>query len=425
MKKSIIFLYIDVVLFFLLIFGFYITPFINSSLLVPIIIIFLNLLNKNRFNSIILNFISNKNIITIIFFFLFSVLIATCIPILHQTFDFSYIANFASQLIQLVCIIFFISFILCHKKEKISDYFEKVLIYAFLAQSIIQILSFLFSSFANFIHIFYLDYEIINLYERSGKIRGLALASSTGWGLSVGYACTFLFFTKHYLISKKINFFTLLLGLTLFIGCFFSGRTAFVGVLLSLVYYFISEKKGKFKDFIYVLSFFILITFFFLTFMQLYNSQIIDKLINFAFEPIVNYFNSGKLETSSTNTLLNMWDREFTLETYIFGDGLFTDPTSGKYYMLTDVGYLRNLFYGGIFWILIIAFYHIIISGLLMKKKSQKKQNILIIFLLIFSFLIEFKAMSLGFNKYLFTILLTYYLSIIADNYTNRIYQND
>ncbi|HDS4103335.1 TPA: hypothetical protein QH057_003581, partial [Proteus mirabilis] len=160
-------------------------------------------------------------------------------------------------------------------------------------------------------------------------------------------------------------------------------------------------------------------------FMQLYNSQIIDKLINFAFEPIVNYFNSGKLETSSTNTLLNMWDREFTLETYIFGDGLFTDPTSGKYYMLTDVGYLRNLFYGGIFWILIIAFYHIIISGLLMKKKSQKKQNILIIFLLIFSFLIEFKAMSLGFNKYLFTILLTYYLSIIADNYTNRIYQND
>lgn len=423
MKKSTLFLYIDITLFFLLIFGFYITSSVNSSFLVPIIIIPIILLYSNKLSFIAMKLFSNINILIIIVFFLFSVAISTLIPILHQTFDFSYIKNFASQLTQFICIFSFICFILIHKKDNISDYFEKILIYTFIIQSIIQIISFLFPQVANLIHYFYLDNDITNLYERSGKIRGLALASSTGWGLSVGYACTFLFFTKHYLINKKIKVPTLLMGLILFIGCFFSGRTAFLGILLSIIYYLLSEKskKEKIKDILFILSFFITIILLFLIIVPLYNSQLINKLIGFAFEPLLNYFTSGKLETTSTNTLLSMWDRDISFQTYILGDGLFTDPYTGKYYMQTDVGYLRNLFYGGFFWIVTIILYHIIISGIFIRKDPKYQQNKLILFLLIFSFLIEFKAMSLGFNKYLFTILLTYSLSIIADNYTNRI----
>ncbi|CRL65448.1 hypothetical protein [Proteus vulgaris] len=423
MKKSTLFLYIDVVLFFFLIFGFHITSLINSSFLVPIIIAIITILYSNNLIFIVKKLLSNINILIISIFFLYSVVIATLIPILHQTFDFTYITNFASQFTQSICIFFFICFILSHKRDNISDYFEKILVYTFIIQSIIQIISFLLPEIANLIHYFYTANDIVNLYERSGKIRGLALASSTGWGLSVGYACTFLFFTKHYLINKEINFPTLLMGLILFTGCFFSGRTAFLGVLLSILYYLLSEKsnKDKIKDLFFILSFFMIIILLFLIIIPLYNNQLVNKLIGFAFEPLINYFASGKIETTSTNTLLSMWDRDISFQTYIIGDGLFTDPFTGKYYMQTDVGYLRNLFYGGLFWIISIIIYHIIISGFFIRRNSKKK---LIFFLLIFSFLIEFKAMSLGFNKYLFTILLTYSLSIISDNYTNRTNQN-
>ena len=50
-------------------------------------------------------------------------------------------------------------------------------------------------------------------YIGYGGIRGLALAASPGWGLTVGYGMAFLFYIKGYWINKNISIVTAIKGL--------------------------------------------------------------------------------------------------------------------------------------------------------------------------------------------------------------------
>jgi hypothetical protein len=349
--------------------------------------------------------------------------ICLSITIIHNTLDFSYFKNYISQIIQLIGIIFFIGFLsLKETHSNIKEYIERLTVSVFFIQSLIQVTAFLSPSFAKIIHLFYLEYDVVRLYEHSGKIRGLALSSSTGWGLAVGYACSFLFYTKIYLIDKKINSLSIILGLVLVIGSLFSGRTALVGLAFSFIYYLISNKNltSKLKEiFILLVS----ITFIIISTAILFSdltTSIFQKVFPFAFEPIYNYISTGKIETVSTNQLMSMWDRDIPLEVYFYGTGLFTDPQTGDYYMNTDAGYLRNLFYGGLPWIICIFIYHKIISGLALKHLIDKNTKTLLYILFLMSIFLELKAMTIGFNKYLFTILTVYQFSIIAFNIRNK-----
>ncbi|MCW2488636.1 hypothetical protein J5069_22285 [Candidatus Symbiopectobacterium sp. NZEC127] len=411
--------FIDGVLLFFLIFGFYLTEGINSSFLVPFISILIGLLFRGKeFVSSIRILFLDKNFLLIISCLFFISLLCVLITVMHEKYDFSYFKNFISQVIQIICIFFFICLISANSNfPNKQSYFEMLLIFVFVAQSLIQISAFLFPVVANFVHFFYLEDDISNLYEKSGMIRGLALASSSGWGLAVGYACVFILFTKRFLIEKKISLFVVLIGVLLFVGCFFSGRTAFVGALLSFFYYCFSSKRLtlKIKEvLIFIIPLGILL---FLSLMFFgSDSSAINKVLGFAFEPIYNYINSGRLETHSTNTLMDMWDKDVTIEDFMYGVGVFTDPNTGKYYMQTDVGYLRNLYYGGILWVLIISVYHLLISGFFLNKKHTENIKPVINIFILLSFILEFKAMTLGFNKYLFTILVSYQFVLILNS---------
>lgn len=103
----------------------------------------------------------------------------------------------------------------------------------------------------------------------------------------------------------------------------------------------------------------------------LYNSSPrVNELLRFGFEGFFSYFETGEWETASTNTLEKMvvWPEE--LKTWVIGDGYFEnsrydpnylgDATTFGYYMGTDIGYLRFLFYfglSGLVWIIAILFY--------------------------------------------------------------------
>jgi hypothetical protein len=79
-----------------------------------------------------------------------------------------------------------------------------------------------------------------------------------------------------------------------------------------------------------------------------FQSQITPAL-NFAFELFINYFEQGRLESASTSHLLAMLEVGDGALPLIFGDGLFYDPLDASiYYMQTDVGYLRLLYYFGL-----------------------------------------------------------------------------
>ena len=65
-----------------------------------------------------------------------------------------------------------------------------------------------------------------------------------------------------------------------------------------------------------------------------------------AFEMFINYGSDAGLSSASTDRLKEMYVYPTSLKTYLIGDGLFN--LKDHYYMETDVGYLRLLFYGGI-----------------------------------------------------------------------------
>lgn len=91
----------------------------------------------------------------------------------------------------------------------------------------------------------------------------------------------------------------------------------------------------------------------------LYNTNPdVKDLFRFAFEGFFNWIESGDWQTDSTNKLQSMviWPEE--LRTWLIGDGYFAnsrydpnylgDATDQGFYMGTDIGYLRFIFYFGI-----------------------------------------------------------------------------
>lgn len=89
-----------------------------------------------------------------------------------------------------------------------------------------------------------------------------------------------------------------------------------------------------------------------------YNDETIHKHIRFAFEGFFAIVEKGHWETRSNNTLEGMIVFPETVRTWIMGDGYFDNPIRtdpyfigkmvGGYYMGTDIGYLRFIFYFGL-----------------------------------------------------------------------------
>ena len=141
-------------------------------------------------------------------------------------------------------------------------------------------------------------------------------------------------------------------------------RTTTVGVIIALIYWAISSGTFTFllrtnsvriwKYLIIILSLSLPII------IYLYSSnEQFQENIRFAFEGFFSLAETGKWETSSNEILLNhMIVFPETLKTWLIGDGYGANPLSDPYYigpqyhgfyMGTDIGYLRFLFYFGIF----------------------------------------------------------------------------
>lgn len=76
--------------------------------------------------------------------------------------------------------------------------------------------------------------------------------------------------------------------------------------------------------------------------------EVIDESVfAYAFQIFYNYKDSGSFSTSSSDRVAEMWQISIGFFTYLLGDGRFSNP-DGTYYGKIDVGYLRQILYGGI-----------------------------------------------------------------------------
>jgi hypothetical protein len=107
-------------------------------------------------------------------------------------------------------------------------------------------------------------------------------------------------------------------------------------------------------------------------------------MFRFGFEGFINWVETGKWQTSSTDILQNMVVFPESLKTWIIGDGFMTDPITRTYYMRTDIGYLRFIFYCGTIGLLAFLSMFIYLTVACYTKYPQRdKQLFLLLFILV------------------------------------------
>src|SRR5699024_2214086 len=129
--------------------------------------------------------------------------------------------------------------------------------------------------------------------------------------------------------------------------------------------------------------------FIFVTILSTFN-ETVAGWYNWVLEPVINLFETGELQTRSTNILWNMWFIP-DIKTILVGDGYYTSPLNSGYYMGTDVGFLRPiLFYGFLF----TALYYLIpiIIGLNIDSDHNRSSKLLIFMFFISIFIFEVKG---------------------------------
>jgi hypothetical protein len=137
-------------------------------------------------------------------------------------------------------------------------------------------------------------------------------------------------------------------------------RTTTVGILVAVAYWFYSlvkndESRGKLRLWKYLI---LILVIFIPVIIYLYSVDYnFQNNIRFAFEGFFSMAEKGYWETNSNNILKNMIVFPDNFKTWVIGDGYIENPTGrdpyyvgpayGGYYMGTDIGYLRFIFYFG------------------------------------------------------------------------------
>lgn len=192
---------------------------------------------------------------------------------------------------------------------------------------------------------------IQNTYRASG------ISYFSGDGLSVIYVM--MLFSGYFLYSYTNKIIYLISIIITVAALFFVGRTGFYIGLLSLLVIFL-----RYFHFIINLRYsaIIIVTLIFiLNLFQSTNQSSIDHSL----ELFVNLYEYGTLNTDSTTAIFN--DHIIfpdNISTFLIGDGLYSINNAN--YMNTDIGYLRVIFYSGIFTLflfLLVNFYYILNSN--------------------------------------------------------------
>jgi len=122
----------------------------------------------------------------------------------------------------------------------------------------------------------------------------------------------------------------------------------------------------------------------------LYNNvPAANKLLVFAFEGLISWLETGEWRTDSTDVLQTMWVFPESFETWIIGDGYFSDPMKPGFYMETDVGYLRFIYLCGLIGLSAFSIFFIYLSIACYRRFPQERNLFLLLCLLTFAIWIK------------------------------------
>jgi hypothetical protein len=391
------------ILLFCYVFAFYLGG-ISISILISMPLYIYALLNVKYLNKIVF-IVSSKYTITVVLIWLFIVCLGLLFPILYGTYDYSFFRDIAAQGIHFFAAFPFFAYL--RYKQVLFSTIEKLFVWIFVLQTIIQLIVFN-SPFLSETILQFNNFDPEITLGIGANIRGKALSAATTYHLTMAYGICFILYVKNY-IGEYVSIKNIVIGILIFVGIFFAGRTGFVGCLIGALGYLFHIRvslKSKIKFILKSVSYLLLsvggimfvIAFCFPDFYDALNSEILP----YAFEFWYSMEDSGKMQTQSTNQLLSMWEVKLDWQELIFGSGQYHDA-NGSYYKHVDPGILRHLLFMGVGGYLLLVLYQLF---LLPVWKMDRKVKYYYSLILLFLFVMEFKSVNIGLNKFAFSITL-------------------
>lgn len=231
-------------------------------------------------------------------------------------------------------------------------------------------------------------------YEWAKKSnRAIGLKAMSIWDTSVSYALLiFIGFSTYFQgIRKKTIFWLYIFIALLFLLVIISGRTG----LFFLVAFF-GLLSVNYKRYGLLITFAILAVVSILMVLTFANSELILRVINFAFELVVNLF-QGKIETSSTDDLLNNHLFIPNINNPIFGDNFFIgdgDEVTSQIGRSSDSAFVINYVSYGFLGIVATVVLSILTGRIFFDYFGLNRKNY-------FYYLVLFVCLALAFGLYL------------------------
>lgn len=262
-----------------------------------------------------------------------------------------------------------------------------------------------------------------NLYERLhlSEIRLMGVGNAFFNGVIKYGICfiilTFLRYNQRSFFSQKGWIFLFLYLFFIIVGVM-TGRTFFIAILLSglVIFYYESKKIDKFivKILFTPIIVFLLLVPFYLVFKHYVDVERFNKTLDFVFELFNSYEESGSFSTTSSDATLNMYVWPNRLSTWFFGDGKFLN-SDGSYYMHTDVGYLRYIYYFGIIGTLTYFFIQYRMMSYFSKLAKDRNLSFMAFFLLCWVMILNLKGIA---NVDFFAVL--FIIGALVDSHSKR-----
>ena len=324
------------------------------------------------------------------FVYLSVFLIAT----LLGSYDLSFLKTFTNGFLSSICAVPLAHLILFYKKDSAVKFLAHSFFKIFVIQSIIILVVLVTPSIKPFIMLFHRNSDLsAELDIFSNGLRTNALSGGLFFGLAISYSFAVIISCYHYLIVERIkpNMRIILFFILLNLGLVISGRFGLIYMLPILMFFPYLSIGSKLKLVFFGLgALFSFSIFGYIIYSHVDSfSNIFDNVVYpYVFEVFDAYISGNGLHSQSTGRLASMYDIDLPVEALLLGDGLYTGD-DGRYYMHTDVGFLRHLLFGGVFFVL-LGFVHFftIISPLILTRKFRK----LAISLSILAILCSFKG---------------------------------
>lgn len=327
---------------------------IGSRTILSIISVFFNLILLFKYRVI------KKKVIHLIFVYSFVVLVTIYSLFINNSQDLFFIKYIYTIILTINGGYFVYNLFQNYYKQNVFIALLKGITHITLIQVFIGIVGFIVPSFKSFI-INIQSLDVHTLYElylyNNYRFFGLGFSF---FGAGVIFCINLIIISYLILNYKSISKLKLVFMYILFsvVGLMYS-RSVGIGIILSIFMYFV---HNRFYTIFFNKYFYFLLITFMISLLIIFNLKIENgsykKLERFAFEPFVNYIEKGTFETESSNQLKTMYVYPDNIKTWLIGDGYFFNPNCQElYYMGTDVGYLRLIFYFGVFGLFIFLCY--------------------------------------------------------------------